>query len=95
MIGGIIAWAMECYEKGILTEKDTGGLRLEWGNGEVVLKLIEMIAYREGIGNLFSEGFTKATETVGQGSEKFAMHLSNFRLHTLSFESSLVQIDSL
>jgi aldehyde:ferredoxin oxidoreductase len=75
MIGGIIAWGMECYEKGILTEKDTGGLKLEWGNNEVALKLIEMIAYRKGIGNLFSEGVKKAAETVGQGSEKFAMHV--------------------
>jgi aldehyde:ferredoxin oxidoreductase len=75
MIGVIIAWAMECYEKGILREKDTDGLKLEWGNSEAALRLIEMIAYRKGIGNLFSEGIKKASETVGQGSEKFAMHV--------------------
>ena len=80
MIGAIIAWTMECYEKGILTEKDTDGLRMEWGNSEVALKLIEMIAYRKGIGELLSEGIKKASETVGKGSEKFAMHVKGLAI---------------
>jgi aldehyde:ferredoxin oxidoreductase len=75
MAGIIISWAMECFEKGILTEKDTGGLRLEWGNGDAALKLIEMIAYRQGIGDLFAEGVKAASEKIGKGAEKYAMHV--------------------
>jgi aldehyde:ferredoxin oxidoreductase len=82
MIGAIIAWAMECYEKGILTEKDTDGLKLEWGSSKAALKLIEMMAYREGIGQLFAEGIKKASETVGKGSEEFAMHVKGLAIDT-------------
>jgi aldehyde:ferredoxin oxidoreductase len=82
MIGATIGWAMECYEKKILTEKDVDGLKLEWGNSEAALELIEMIAYRKGIGDLFAEGVKKASEKVGQGSEKFAMHVKGLAVDT-------------
>lgn len=74
-IGVLVPWAMECFQRGILTERDTGGLRLEWGDGEAVLKLLEMITYRYGFGDLLAEGVKKASETVGKGSEAFAMHV--------------------
>jgi len=73
--GGPIAWAMECYEKGILTERDTGGLKLKWGDYETVIQLIKMIAYREGFGDLLAEGSWRASQIVGKGSEKYAMHI--------------------
>jgi len=72
--GNVIGFAMECYERGILTKKDTDGLDLRFGNVEAVAKLIHMIAYREGIGDLLSQGVRKAAEHIGQGSEEFAMH---------------------
>jgi aldehyde:ferredoxin oxidoreductase len=71
---------MECYEKGILTEKETDGLKLDWGNSEAALKLIEMITYRKGIGELLAEGFKKASETVGKNSGKFAMHVKGLAI---------------
>jgi len=73
--GNAIGWAMECYEKGIFTKKDTGGLELKFGNAEVIFKLIEMIARREGLGALLAEGVKRASARVGKGSEKFAIHV--------------------
>ena len=72
--GGVIQWAMECYEKGILTKEDTGGMELNFGNDEELIKLIPMIARREGkIGDLLAEGVLKASEKVGKESYKWAI----------------------
>ena len=73
--GNSIGWAMECYQKGIFTKKDTDGLDLTFGNVEAVFTLIEKIARREGFGALLSEGVKRASKKVGQGSEKFAIHV--------------------
>jgi aldehyde:ferredoxin oxidoreductase len=73
--GGVIGWAMECYEKGILGKPHTGGLDLKFGNKEAVFALIEQIACRQGLGALLAQGAKKAAEKVGQGSEKFAIHV--------------------
>lgn len=78
--GVTIAWAMECYEKGILTESDTDGLELNFGNHEASVALIERIACREGIGDLLAQGTKRASEKVGQGSEKFAMQSKGLEL---------------
>jgi aldehyde:ferredoxin oxidoreductase len=73
--GACIAFAMECYEHGILKEKDCGDIKLNFGNAEGMLKMIEMIARREGIGDLLAEGVLRAAKQIGKGSEKFAMHV--------------------
>ncbi|MEM2178267.1 MAG: aldehyde ferredoxin oxidoreductase family protein [Candidatus Methanomethylicaceae archaeon] len=73
--GCVIAFAMECYENNILTKNDTNGLDLKFGNKEAMLKLIEMIAKREGIGDLLAEGVMRASKKIGKGSEKFALHV--------------------
>ena len=73
--GSLIGWAMECYEKGILTQADTDGLDLRFGNVEAVFKLCEKIARREGIGALLAQGVKKASRQVGRGSEKFAIQV--------------------
>ncbi len=73
--GGAVAWAMECYEKGILTKAETDGLELNFGNVEAVFALIEKIAKREGIGALLAEGTKRAAKKVGLGSEKFAIQV--------------------
>ena len=74
--GGVIAWAMECYEKGILDREQTGGLDLRFGNAEAVFPLVERIAHRDGwLGNLLAEGVKRAAAEVGQGSEKWAIHV--------------------
>lgn len=78
--GVTIAWAMECYERGILTREDTGGLDLRFGNAEAQLALIPMIARREGIGDLLADGVRRASQRVGGGSEEFAMHVKGLEL---------------
>ncbi|MGQ9832598.1 MAG: aldehyde ferredoxin oxidoreductase family protein [Candidatus Villigracilaceae bacterium] len=73
--GNVIAWAMECYEKGIFTKQDTGGIELKFGNAEAVFKMIEMITKREGLGALLADGVKKASQEIGKGTEKFAIHV--------------------
>ncbi len=73
--GVTIAWAMECFERGILTKEDFGGLEPHFGNHEAEVALVEMIAKREGIGDLLAEGVKRASEKVDKGSEHFAMHV--------------------
>ncbi|RMF87717.1 MAG: aldehyde ferredoxin oxidoreductase [Nitrospinota bacterium] len=78
--GMAIAFAMECYENGILTKEDTGGLELNFGNEEAAIKLIEMIGRREGIGDILAEGVKRAAEKIGKGAEKFALHVKGQEL---------------
>lgn len=71
--GVVIAWAMESYERGLLTPDDTGGLKLRWGDGDALIELITMIANREGLGNILAEGIRIASEEVGGDSWKWAV----------------------
>lgn len=71
----VIAWAFECYQRGLLTKEDTDGLELEWGNVEAWLKMEEKLAYREGIGDLLADGVKEASGKLGKGSEEFALHM--------------------
>lgn len=70
--GNTIAFAMELYQKGILTKEDTDGLELEWGNYKTVHTLIGKIARREGIGDVLSEGVERASEKIGRSSQYYA-----------------------
>ena len=72
--GGVIAFTMECFERGILTKSDTGGLDLKFGNAEAMLAAIELIARRQGFGDLMAEGVARMASVIGNGSEEFAMH---------------------
>jgi len=69
--GMTIAFAMQCYQEGILTKEDTGGIELTFGNKEAILILIEKIAHREGLGDLLSQGSYLASQKIGKGTEKF------------------------
>jgi aldehyde:ferredoxin oxidoreductase len=71
----VIAWAFECYEKGLITKEDTDDLELTWGNHDAVLALINKIAYREGFGDFLADGVKAAAEKLGKGSEEFALHI--------------------
>jgi aldehyde:ferredoxin oxidoreductase len=73
--GKTIGFAMELYEKGILTERDTGGLKLTWGNKEAQAELVELIARREGIGKILANGVRKAAEQIGGDAWKYAVHV--------------------
>jgi len=79
--GGAIGWAMECFQRGIIDESDTGGMKLEWGDAETALELIRMISYREGFGNLLAEGSARAADILGRDSSYFAMHMKGQDLY--------------
>ncbi len=72
-LGATISWAMEAWDEGLLTSEDTGGIDLSWGNHETVVKLTEMIALREGFGDVLAEGSARAAEKIGRGTERFVM----------------------
>ncbi len=72
-LGGTISWAMEAWDEGLLTADDTDGIDLSWGNHESIVKLIKMIAFREGFGDLLAEGSARAAEKIGRGTEQFVM----------------------
>lgn len=74
-LGGVLGFAFECYERGIISEKDTDGLRLEWGNGDVVLALVKKVIHREGFGDILAEGVREASRRIGKGSEDYAIHV--------------------
>jgi aldehyde:ferredoxin oxidoreductase len=81
--GSMISWAMELYEKGILTQKDTDGLDLSWGNDEAVIELVHKIARREGIGDILADGPMEAAKRIGKESEKFLVHVKGMsNLHS-------------
>ena len=73
--GSVIAFAMECFEKGLLTGKDTDGIELRFGNEEAMLKLVELIAKREGVGGLLAEGVARLAKRIGRGAEDFAVQV--------------------
>jgi aldehyde:ferredoxin oxidoreductase len=73
--GSMIAFAIECCERGILTKKDTDGLELTWGNSDSIIELVHKIAKREGIGDILAEGGRAAAAKIGKGAEQLAMHV--------------------
>lgn len=89
--GGVIAFAMECFENGLLTTRDTGGMEVKFGNHEAMLELIDLISRREGIGALLAEGTAIAAKKIGKDAEKFAMHVKGLELgmHEPRFKAGL------
>jgi aldehyde:ferredoxin oxidoreductase len=73
--GNALSFAMECYEKGLISDKDTEGIQLYFGNKQAAIELINNIAYKKGFGRLLAQGVREAAETIGKGSQKFAMHV--------------------
>ncbi|NCC77576.1 MAG: aldehyde ferredoxin oxidoreductase, partial [Clostridia bacterium] len=72
--GATIAFAMECYENGLITRADTDGIELTWGNSAAMLALLDKMIRREGIGDLLADGSRMAARRIGGNSERFAMH---------------------
>ena len=73
--GATIAFAMECYEEGIITPELAGGLNLSFGNAEAMLTILEMMGRREGLGDVLAEGTKRAAESLGGGAEAYAVHV--------------------
>ncbi|TET82519.1 aldehyde ferredoxin oxidoreductase [candidate division TA06 bacterium] len=81
--GSLIAWAMELFQKGIITERDTNGLKLEFGNNAAVLEMIERIALRKDLGDVLAEGPLGAAKRIGKESEKYLIQVKGMsNLHS-------------
>jgi aldehyde:ferredoxin oxidoreductase len=78
--GVAIGWAMELYEKGILTKKDTDGLNLKFGNHAAVIEMLRRIAFREGLGDLLGQGTKKAAGKIGRGTADYAMQVKGLEM---------------
>jgi aldehyde:ferredoxin oxidoreductase len=72
--GSVVAFAIECFENGILTKSDTDGLELRWGNWQAIVALVKKIIQRDGIGDLLADGVRVACQKIGKGSEAYAVH---------------------
>lgn len=96
-LGGTIAFAMECFEKGILTLEDTGGIDLRFGNAAAMLQVVELIAHRRGIGDILADGSRKAAERIGRGTADLAMQVKGveFGMHEPRLKQGLGLIYSI
>ncbi|MFC2059636.1 aldehyde ferredoxin oxidoreductase family protein [Chloroflexota bacterium] len=72
-VSGVVAWVMECYDRGLVTRDDLDGIDLSWGNLEAICKLLVKIAYREGIGDILADGLKFAPEKLGKELRRYAM----------------------
>jgi len=89
--GAIVAFAIECFEEGILSKKDTDDLELTWGNYDAIVELTEKIAKREGLGKVLADGVKAALLEIGKDSHEFAMHVGGQELpyHDSRWDPSL------
>lgn len=89
--GMLIAFAMECYENGILTREDTEGLDLRFGSAEAMLAMVEQIGYRVGLGQVLAEGSKRAAQAIGKGAERFVLTVKGQELpmHEPRFKHAL------
>ena len=78
--GAAVAFALECFEKGLITPTDTDGLELVWGNSDAMVKMVEKIGKREGLGDLLADGTRLAAEKIGNGADAFALHIKGLEL---------------
>ncbi len=92
--GATIAFAMSCYQDGIINIKDTDGIKLTWGNHQAIVEMTEKIAKRDGFGDILADGVRLASEKIGKDSEKYAIHIGGQELpaHDPRFEPSMASI---
>ncbi len=73
--GSAVGFAMECFEKGLITKEDTDGMELKWGDHKAAIALLEKLCKREGFGDVLADGTKAAAGKIGKGAEKYAMHV--------------------
>ncbi|MFC2060392.1 aldehyde ferredoxin oxidoreductase family protein [Chloroflexota bacterium] len=78
--GGVISFAMECFEKGLITKDDTDGIELTWGNHEAMVEMVRKIGEREGFGELLGDGVKRAAEHIGGTAGEYTMHVKGLEL---------------
>ena len=72
--GWLIGFVMECYEKGVLNKEDLNGIEMKWGDAEATRLILNLIARREGVGDLFAEGVKRTAQRLGGEAPMFAIH---------------------
>jgi aldehyde:ferredoxin oxidoreductase len=88
--GYAISWAMECFEKGIITSRDTDGIELRFGNYVGMIEMISKIAYREGFGDVLANGVENAAKLVGRGSERYVLSIKGLEPETMPLRALYV-----
>lgn len=78
--GAVIGFAMEAYEKGMVTKEDTGGVDLSWGRGDALVEMVKMIGEAKGIGAVLGQGVKRAAEEIGHNSVEFALHVKGLEM---------------
>ncbi len=78
--GGVISFAIECFENGLITKEDTDGLELNWANDDAIIGLLHKVGKREGFGDVIADGVAKAAEKLGKESEAYAIHVGGQEL---------------
>jgi len=78
--GTVIAFAMDLFDRGIITMSDTDGLDLRWGNGEAMEKLIRQMADGTGFGKVLAQGVRQAAKVIGRGAENYAAHIKGLEM---------------
>lgn len=79
-LGGVVAFAMEAYERGLIDREETGGIELLWGKEEALIEMIKQIAFKKGFGKILGQGVRKASELIGKNSIEFAPHIKGLEL---------------
>jgi len=89
--GGAVAFAIECFENGIISKDDTDGLELNWGNSSAIVELVKKIINRDGIGDTLADGVKRASEKIGKNSHEYAIHSMGQELgmHSSKFYKSM------
>ncbi len=78
--GATIAFAIECFENGLITKADTDGIEMTWGNHKSIVAMTEKLARREGFGAMLADGVKAAAEKIGKGSDQYAIHIQGQEL---------------
>ncbi|MFH1381950.1 MAG: aldehyde ferredoxin oxidoreductase family protein [Chloroflexota bacterium] len=78
--GYTLSFAMELFEKGIITKKDTGGIDLTWGNAQAMLEMVRQIGENEGFGKILGQGVKRAAEQIGGDAAKYALHVKGLEI---------------
>ena len=79
-VGSTISFAMELFERGIISAEETDGLELRFGNHRAMIELIHYIAWRRGFGEVLADGAVRAAQRIGRGSESYVMHIKGLEL---------------
>lgn len=88
-VSGVVAWMMECYDRGIVTREELGGIDLTWGNLEAICKLLLKIAHREGIGDILADGLRLAPDRIGKDSKRYAITYKGVAITSYELRGSL------